>query len=29
MVVEISKLDLFINYCKAENQDILEWLDER
>ena len=29
MVVEIEKLKLFEEYCKMEDQKILEWLDER
>ena len=29
MVVEIEKLFLFEEYCKMEDQKILEWLDER
>ena len=29
MVVEVEKLFLFQEYCKMEDQKILEWLDER
>lgn len=29
MVVEVSKLDEFSKYCLADNQMVLEWLDER
>ena len=29
MIVEKDKLDLFKKYCKDENQEIMEWLDEK
>ena len=29
MVVEAERRDLFERYCAVENQNVLEWLDER
>jgi hypothetical protein len=29
MVVDSEKLELFLEYCRVEEQVILEWLDER
>tara|TARA_B100001741_G_scaffold270107_1_gene237533 strand:+ start:1625 stop:1975 length:351 start_codon:yes stop_codon:yes gene_type:complete len=29
MVIENDKLDLFEEYCKSEDQIVIEWLDER
>lgn len=29
MVVDINKMELFEKYCEVEEQQILEWLDER
>ena len=29
MVVDKKKIKIFINYCKIENQKIIEWIDEK
>tara|TARA_B100000787_G_C16174321_1_gene288153 strand:- start:1265 stop:1414 length:150 start_codon:yes stop_codon:yes gene_type:complete len=29
MIVEIDKMDKFLQYLKKDNQIIIEWIDER